>query len=72
MNVIHKSLSSDIYELKSTRNNITMPYKTIIPTLEKVKVYEIYINNGKDLLEIGYEISYVEYHLKLLLKSNKI
>lgn len=49
-----------------------MPYKTIIPTLEKVKVYEIYINNGKDLLEIGYEISYVEYHLKLLLKSNKI
>lgn len=71
MNVIHKSLSSDIYELKSTRNNITMPYKTI-PTLEKVKVYEIYINNGKDLLEIEYEISYVEYYLKLLLKSNKI
>lgn len=48
-----------------------MPYKTI-PTLEKVKVYEIYINNGKDLLEIEYEISYVEYYLKLLLKSNKI
>lgn len=48
-----------------------MPYKTI-HTLEKLKVYEIYINNGKDLLEIGSEISYVEYHLKLLLKSNKI
>lgn len=46
-----------------------MPYKTIIPTLEKVKVYEIYINNGKDLLEIGYEISYVEYRISFKITS---
>lgn len=44
MNVIHKSLLSDIYELKSTRNNITMS-STRLYILEKmIKRYETYYN----------------------------